>query len=93
VGVIKWTRDWEFIERIRQMSEDFDLRSLTEEEDEFLPFEEEEDDSTGFGGGDVDGAGAPFLGMSPLERMFLSIFLFMNVAILGVAILMATDRL
>jgi hypothetical protein len=74
------------------MSDDFDLRSLTEEEDEFLPFEEEED-STGFGGGDVDGAGAPFLGMSPLERMFLSIFLFMNVAILGVAILMATDRL
>ena len=73
------------------MSDDFDLRSLTEE-DEFLPFEDEDDDSSGFGG-DIDGAGKPFLGMSPLERMFLSIFLFMNVAILGVALLMATDRL
>ena len=74
------------------MSDDFDLRSLTDE-DEFLPFEDDEDEGADYGGGDIDGAPAPFLGMSPLERMFLSIFLFMNVAIIGVALLMATDRL
>lgn len=74
------------------MSDDFDLRSLTED-DEFSAFEDDDDESTGFGGGDIDGTGKSFLGMTPLERMFLSIFLFMNVAILGVAILMATNRL
>jgi hypothetical protein len=34
-----------------------------------------------------------FLGMTAVERMFLSIFLFMNVAVLGVALLLATGRL
>jgi len=34
-----------------------------------------------------------FLGMTAVERMFLSIFLFMNVAVLGVAVLLATGRL
>ena len=33
------------------------------------------------------------LGMSALERMFLSIFLFMNVVVLGLALLLATGRL
>lgn len=34
-----------------------------------------------------------FLGMTAVERMFLSIFLFMNVAVLGIALLLATNRL
>jgi hypothetical protein len=34
-----------------------------------------------------------FLGMTAVERMFLSIFLFMNVAVLGIAMLLATNRL
>ncbi len=34
-----------------------------------------------------------FLGMSAVERMFLSIFLFMNVVVLGIALLLATGRL
>lgn len=35
----------------------------------------------------------PFLGMTSVERMFLSIFLFMNVCVLGLALLLATGRL
>jgi hypothetical protein len=34
-----------------------------------------------------------FLGMTAVERMFISIFLFMNVAILGLAFLLATHRI
>jgi hypothetical protein len=34
-----------------------------------------------------------FLGMTAVERMFLSIFLFMNVCVLGLALLLATGRL
>ncbi len=33
------------------------------------------------------------LGMTAVERMFLSIFLFMNVVVLGLALLLATGRL
>ena len=73
------------------MAEDFDIRSMAEG-DEFLPLEEEEEEEDDFIGGD-EAAPALFLGMTPLERMFLSIFLFMNVAIIGVALLMATDRI
>jgi hypothetical protein len=35
----------------------------------------------------------PFLGMTAVERMFLSIFVFMNVAVIGIALLLATGRL
>lgn len=34
-----------------------------------------------------------FLGMTAVERMFLSIFLFMNVVVLGLALLLATRRI
>ncbi|MBK8026487.1 MAG: hypothetical protein IPK19_35145 [Chloroflexi bacterium] len=34
-----------------------------------------------------------FLGMTAVERMFLSIFMFMNVLVIGVALLLATGRL
>lgn len=34
-----------------------------------------------------------FLGMTAVERMFLSIFIFMNVTVLGIALLIATNRI
>lgn len=34
-----------------------------------------------------------FLGMTAVERMFLSLFLFMNVCVLGLALLLATKRI
>jgi len=34
-----------------------------------------------------------FLGMTAVERMFISIFLFMNVTVLGLAFLLATGRI
>jgi len=34
-----------------------------------------------------------FLGMTAVERMFLSIFFFMNVCVLGLALLLATKRI
>jgi hypothetical protein len=34
-----------------------------------------------------------FLGMTAVERMFISIFFFMNVTILGLAFLLATKRI
>lgn len=60
-----------------------------------------EDDDFSFGDDDDDDYGSDvredepklFLGMTPLERMFISMFLFMNVAVLGIALLLATGRL
>jgi len=34
-----------------------------------------------------------FLGMTPVERMFIAIFFFMNVLVLGLALLLATGRM
>jgi hypothetical protein len=34
-----------------------------------------------------------FLGMTAVERMFIAIFLFLNVVILGLAFLLATGRI
>jgi hypothetical protein len=34
-----------------------------------------------------------FLGMTAVERMFISIFLFLNVLILGIALLLVTNRI
>jgi hypothetical protein len=60
------------------------------EDDEFSFGEDEDFDY----GTDVrDGEQKLFLGMTPLERMFISMFLFMNVAVLGIALLLATGRL
>lgn len=36
---------------------------------------------------------ARFLGMTAVERMFLSIFVFLNVVVIGAALLLATGRL
>ncbi|MEM4724513.1 MAG: hypothetical protein QXP01_05830 [Candidatus Hadarchaeum sp.] len=67
-----------------------DLRRASEDDD--FSFGDDDDDFDS--GGDVSEGGQKlFLGMTPLERMFISMFLFMNVAVLGIALLLATGRL
>jgi hypothetical protein len=60
-------------------------------------FENEPDDFEGdddtFTFADAPRQEKQFLGMSAIERMFLSIFFFMNVLVIGVALLLATGRL
>ena len=74
-----------------------ELRDMADDDDELSIFddEDEEDDDFAVGGTAAGGgsSGAMFLGMTPIERMFLSMFLFMNVAILGLALLLATNRI
>lgn len=67
-----------------------DLRRSADEEEQGLF----DDDDEVFGGEAVRSVGDNlFLGMTPVERMFISIFLFMNVGVLGLALLLATNRL
>lgn len=68
-----------------------DLRRDALEQD-FDDFEDEEDEDavSAISSGDDD---ARFLGMTAVERMFLSIFFFMNVLVLGLAMLVATQRI
>jgi hypothetical protein len=60
-------------------------------------FEGESDDFEGdddaFSFDDAPRQERQFLGMSAVERMFLSIFFFMNILVIGVALLLATGRL
>jgi hypothetical protein len=65
--------------RDNTLEDDF---SFEEEDDPFVAEEEREQR--------VDRL---FLGMTAIERMFLSIFLFMNVCVLGLAFLLATHRI
>ncbi len=74
-----------------------DLRDAAERSD-FDDFDEVDDDFSDFDfeGTVIDdktGEPARFLGMTALERMLLSIFLFLNVTVLGLALLIATQRL
>ncbi|HEX2908119.1 MAG TPA: hypothetical protein VHO69_14715 [Phototrophicaceae bacterium] len=66
-----------------------DLRRSTNEGD--IDFEEEDDTFA------VEDARRQtdkrFLGMTAVERMFLSIFLFLNVCVLSLALLLATGRI
>ena len=65
-------------------------RSTTADDFEF----EEEDDSTFVVEDDrEEKVQKLFLGMTAVERMFLSIFLFLNVCVLGLAFLLATGRI
>lgn len=65
-----------------------DLRDdiLVDEDDFFSPEDE-------VSGEPVRREQVLFLGMTPIERMFISMFLFMNVAVLGIALLLATGRI
>lgn len=63
-------------------------RSATDDFDDF----ENEDD--GFQDSPVEySGGGLFLGMTAVERMFISIFLFLNVTVLGIALLLVTGRI
>jgi hypothetical protein len=64
-----------------------DLRKL---DDDQSPFEDDDFEELTSG---ISSDDQLFLGMTPLERMFLSIFLFMNVTVFGLALLLATDRI
>ncbi|HLU09596.1 MAG TPA: hypothetical protein VK003_08010 [Oceanobacillus sp.] len=69
------------------MLDDLRRSAFENEPDDF----DSEDDTFTFD--DVSRPERQFLGMSAIERMFLSIFFFMNVLVIGVALLLATGRL
>lgn len=60
-------------------------------ENDFEEYEEEEDSR--LVEREVTVSDRRFLGMTAVERMFLSIFFFMNVLVLGLALLLATQRI
>ncbi len=68
-----------------------DLRDLRFDDEPEIDFESEED--TFLEDRSVIHSESKFLGMTAVERMFLSIFLFMNVVVLGLALLLATRRI
>lgn len=76
---------------------DFDLRGLTDEnedEQDFeLPFESDVDNVLPTEGEDGATGNQRFLGMTAVERMMVSVFLFFTVSTVGIAILLFTDRL
>lgn len=67
-----------------------DLRRDTLEND-FEEYEEEED--ARLVERETQSRDSRFLGMTAVERMFLSIFFFMNVLVLGLALLLVTQRI
>lgn len=73
------------------MSDFDDLRGLTDEDEDDFSFDDIPEDNV-LPSADDD-APERFLGMTAIERMFLSIFFFMNVLVLGVALLLATGRI
>ena len=76
------------LDDLRNVSDDTGFEDIDEVDDDFSDFDFE---------GTVieEEAAAPrkFLGMTAMERMLLSIFLFLNVSILGLALLIATQRI
>jgi hypothetical protein len=60
---------------------------------DFGHFEDEDEEIDSFDDSEAAAGGGLFLGMTPVERMFISIFLFMNVTVLGIALLLATGRM
>ncbi len=66
-----------------------DLRKDALEND----FEEFEEDDSLLREADSAATSKRLLGMTAVERMFLSIFFFMNVVVFGLAILIATQRI
>jgi hypothetical protein len=68
-----------------------DLRDLRFDDEPEIDFEGEEDNF--LEDRSAVHSESKFMGMTAVERMFLSIFLFMNVVILGLALLLATRRI
>jgi len=67
-----------------------DLRSSLDDD---LGFEDELDEEADALADDDSGEQSRFLGMTAGERAFLSVMMFLNVLILGVAVLVATGRI
>jgi hypothetical protein len=71
-----------------------DVRNLlTDDDDDDFNFFDEETETIRNAEDQETKVTKLFLGMTAVERMFLSIFLFMNVAIIGLALLLATGRI
>lgn len=66
-----------------------DLRRSALDDD----FDFDDDDDELFEVAEYDSRDRYFLGMRPVERMMLMIFLFMNVCVIMLALLLATGRL
>jgi hypothetical protein len=71
------------LDELRKGTEEDSLDFDFENDDNILPSEDEVEQKVE----------RLFLGMTAVERMFISIFLFMNVAVLGLAFLLATHRI
>ncbi|MCL4249277.1 MAG: hypothetical protein KJ065_14110 [Anaerolineae bacterium] len=69
------------------MTDDLDALRRFDEEDDY-----DFDDDPGLAFDTPVKVEKRFLGMTAIERMFLSIFLFLNVVVLGLALLIATGR-
>jgi hypothetical protein len=70
-----------------------DLRRSTSDDDSLFEDLQESDEEISTDEPDVGHSDGRFLGMTAVERMFLSIFFFMNVFVLGLALLLATGRI
>jgi len=70
------------------MTDDLDALRHFDEEDNF-----DFDDDADYSFDAPTGEPQRFLGMTAVERMFLSIFLFLNVVVIGMALLIATGRI
>ncbi len=70
------------LDDLRKTVDDNDPAHLEDDEEEIVSVEESAGKRSQL-----------FLGMTPVERMFLSMFLFLNVAILGIALLVVTGRM
>jgi hypothetical protein len=71
------------------MLDDLRKDALQHDFDEF----EDEEDAIELADVSSEEGDRRFLGMTAVERMFLSIFFFMNVLVLGLAALVATQRI
>jgi hypothetical protein len=69
------------------------LDELRRGNDDLFDFDEDDDNAIILEEDTEEKVQRLFLGMTAVERMFLSIFLFMNVCVLGLAILLATKRI
>ncbi len=69
------------------------LDELRRDDNEFFDFDDDVDNEIVLKEDVEEKVQRLFLGMTAVERMFLSIFLFMNVCVLGLALLLATKRI
>lgn len=75
------------LDDLRNVAEGGTFEDVEDVEDDFSDFD--------FEGNVIEAAGPEkrFLGMSAAERMLISIFLFLNITVIGLALLIATGRI